>query len=218
MNNTVKTDVLIIGAGPSGLATAIHLADLLKTNGIEKQIIVVDKGQSVGSHILSGAVIKPQAFRDLLPDVNFDEIPFDSKVVSDEMYFLQNEKSSLKVPFHPPYMGNSGNYCASLGEICRYLAAKATEKGVDIYPGFSISDILYDEKGNVSYKCMKKIYDASDNLIVMPEGNLAVIDGLKGYLIAQYNGVLLICKKDEEAKIRQFVADVEAMPDGKKFI
>lgn len=65
---------------------------------------------------------------------------------------------------------------------------------------------------------MKKIYDASDNLIVMPEGNLAVIDGLKGYLIAQYNGVLLICKKDEEAKIRQFVADVEAMPDGKKFI
>ena len=128
MNNTVKTDVLIIGAGPSGLATAIHLADLLKTNGIEKQIIVVDKGQSVGSHILSGAVIKPQAFRDLLPDVNFDEIPFDSKVASDEMYFLQNEKSSLKVPFHPPYMGNSGNYCASLGEICRYLAAKAIEK------------------------------------------------------------------------------------------
>ena len=100
MNNTVKTDVLIIGAGPSGLATAIHLADLLKNNGIEKQIIVVDKGQSVGSHILSGAVIKPQAFRDLLPDVNFDEIPFDSKVASDEMYFLQNEKSSLKVPYY----------------------------------------------------------------------------------------------------------------------
>ena len=83
----------------------------------------------------------------------------------------------------------------------------------------SLYEIGYsDEKGNVSYKCMKKIYDASDNLIVMPEGNLAVIDGLKGYLIAQYNGVLLICKKDEEAKIRQFVADVEAMPDGKKFI
>ena len=83
----------------------------------------------------------------------------------------------------------------------------------------SLYEIGYsDEKGNVSYKCMKKIYDASDNLIVMPEGNLAVIDGLKGYLKAQYNGVLLICKKDEEAKIRQFVADVEAMPDGKKFI
>ena len=164
MNNTVKTDVLIIGAGPSGLATAIHLADLLKTNGIEKQIIVVDKGQSVGSHILSGAVIKPQAFRDLLPDVNFDEIPFDGKVVSDEMYFLQNEKSSLKVPFHPPYMGNSGNYCASLGEICRYLAAKATEKGVDIYPGFSMSDILYDEKGDVAgAKCIDTGIDHDGN-------------------------------------------------------
>ncbi len=164
MNNTVKTDVLIIGAGPSGLATAIHLADLLKTNGIEKQIIVVDKGQSVGSHILSGAVIKPQAFRDLLPDVNFDEIPFDSKVASDEMYFLQNEKSSLKVPFHPPYMGNSGNYCASLCEICRYLAAKATEKGVDIYPGFSMSDILYDEKGDVAgAKCIDTGIDHEGN-------------------------------------------------------
>ena len=164
MNNTVKTDVLIIGAGPSGLATAIHLADLLKTNGIEKQIIVVDKGQSVGSHILSGAVIKPQAFRGLLPDVNFDEIPFDSKVASDEMYFLQNEKSSLKVPFHPPYMGNSGNYCASLGEICRYLAAKATEKGVDIYPGFSMSDILYDEKGDVAgAKCIDTGIDHEGN-------------------------------------------------------
>lgn len=75
-----------------------------------------------------------------------------------------------------------------------------------------------DSNGNVSYKCAKKMYDSKDNLIVMPEGHLAVIDGLKGYLIAQYNEVLLICKKDEEHKIRQFVADVEAMPNGKKFI
>ena len=83
----------------------------------------------------------------------------------------------------------------------------------------SLYDLGYkDEKCNVSYKCLKKIYDASDNIIVMPEGNLAVIDGLQGYLIAQYNNVLLICRKDEEYKIRQFVADVEAMPNGKKFI
>lgn len=83
----------------------------------------------------------------------------------------------------------------------------------------SLYDLGYkDEKGNVSYKCQKRVYDASDNLIVMPEGNLAVIDGLQGYLIAQYNNVLLICKKDEEYKIRQFVADVEASANGKKFI
>jgi len=83
----------------------------------------------------------------------------------------------------------------------------------------SLYDLGYkDEKVNVSYKCLKKVYDASDNIIVMPEGNLAVIDGLQGYLIAQYNNVLLICRKDEEYKIRQFVADVEAMPNGKKFI
>ena len=75
-----------------------------------------------------------------------------------------------------------------------------------------------DEAGNVSYKCMKKMYDAKNNLIVMPEGQLALIDGLEGYLVAHYNNVLLICKKDEEYKIRQFVADVEAMPDGKRFV
>ncbi len=75
-----------------------------------------------------------------------------------------------------------------------------------------------DENGNVSYKCAKKLYDCNDNIIVMPKGKIAVIDGLKGYLVAQYNDVLLICKKDEEHKIRQFVADVEDMPEGKQFI
>lgn len=164
MNNTVKTDVLIIGAGPSGLATAIHLADLLKAKGIEKQILVVDKGQSVGSHILSGAVIKPQAFRELLPDVNFDEIPFDSSVSSDDMYLLQEKGGSIKMPFHPPYMNNDGNYCASLAEICRFLAAKATEKGVEIYPGFAISDIIYNEKGDVAgAKCIDTGIDHHGN-------------------------------------------------------
>ncbi len=164
MNNTVKTDVLIIGAGPSGLSTAIHLADLLKAKGIEKQILVVDKGQSVGSHILSGAVIKPQAFRDLLPDVNFDEIPFDSKVISDEMYLLQEKGGSFKMPFHPPYMSNNGNYCASLGEVCRFLALKATEKGVEIYPNFAISDIIYNEKGDVAgAKCIDTGIDHHGN-------------------------------------------------------
>ena len=155
MENTVKTDVLIIGAGPSGLSTAIHLADLFKANNIKKQIIVVDKGQSVGSHILSGAVIKPKVFAELLPEVKNEEIPFDSKVAKDAMYMLTCDKNAIKMPFHPPYMGNEGNYCASLGEVCRFLASKATERGVEIYTSFAMSELLYGDDGKVrGAKCI----------------------------------------------------------------
>jgi len=141
--DTVSTDVLIIGGGPSGLATAIHLADLLKSAGLERRILLIEKGASVGSHILSGAVIKTDVFKSLLPDVDFAEIPFNAKVTKDAMLML-SENGKIHVPFHPPYMSNKGNYTASLGQICRYLAKKAEEKGVEIYPGFAVSEILYD--------------------------------------------------------------------------
>ena len=153
MNNIVKTDVLIIGGGASGLAAAIKLADLLKENGLQKEILLVDKGANIGSHILSGAVLKPQVFSELLPDVSYDEIPFDCKVAQDGMYFL-TEKCKFKIPFHPPYMSNKGNVCASLGELCRFLAAKATEKGVQIYSGFAMSDILYENGKVMGAKCI----------------------------------------------------------------
>lgn len=141
---TVFTDILIIGGGPSGLATSIHLADTLKQNGLNHRILLIDKGSSVGSHILSGAVIKPDVFKSLLPDVEFSEIPFNSMVTEDSTVLL-SESGSFKLPFHIPYMTNKGNYTASLGQICRYLAKKAEEKGVEIYSGFSVDEILYKE-------------------------------------------------------------------------
>ena len=161
--NTVKTDVLIIGGGPSGLATAIKLADLLNKKGLKKEIMLVDKGESIGSHILSGAVIKPQVFSELLPETKLEEIPFDSKITIDGMYML-SENGGFKMPFHPPHMGNKGNYTASLGEICRFLAGKATEKGVQIYSGFAMSDILYNDKGQVcGAKCIDTGVDHNGN-------------------------------------------------------
>ena len=142
--NTVSTDILIIGGGPSGLATSIHLADLLKEKGLNHRILLIEKGSSIGSHIISGAVIKTDVFKSLLPGVNFSEIPFNSIVTSDKTVLL-SENGSFTLPFHVPYMNNSGNYTASLGQICRYLAKVAEEKGVEIYTGFSVSEILYKD-------------------------------------------------------------------------
>ena len=142
--DTVTTDILIIGGGPSGLSTAIHLADILKDNDIKRRILLVEKGSAIGSHILSGAVIKTEVFKSLLPGVDFNEIPFNAKVTSDTTVLL-SENGAFKLPFHVPYMNNKGNYTASLGQICRYLAKKAEEKGVEIYPGFSVNEILYKD-------------------------------------------------------------------------
>ena len=146
--NIVYTDILIIGGGPSGLATAIRLADLLKQKGLERRILLIEKGNSIGSHIVSGAIVCPKVFKDLLPEVDINEIPFNAKVGKDAL-FLLSKTGKMKLPFDPPYMGNHGNYTASLAEICRYLATKATEKGVEIYTGFSMSELLYDGNGKV---------------------------------------------------------------------
>ena len=142
--DTVSTDVLIIGGGPSGLAASIHLADILKRRGQNKRILLIEKGRAIGSHILSGAIIKPSVFKELLPDVDFSEIPFNAKVTKDKTILL-TVKRAISLPFHLPYMSNNGNYTASLGQICRYLALKAEEKGVEIYTGFAVDEILYKD-------------------------------------------------------------------------
>jgi electron-transferring-flavoprotein dehydrogenase len=142
--DTVSTEVLIIGGGPSGLAAAIHLADTFKQNGQTHRILLIEKGSSIGSHILSGAIIKPAVFKELLPDVDFSEIPFNAKVTKDRTVLL-GKKGAITLPFHVPYMNNTGNYTASLGQICKYLAVKAQEKGVEIYTGFAVDEILYKD-------------------------------------------------------------------------
>jgi electron-transferring-flavoprotein dehydrogenase len=143
-NDIISTDVLIIGGGPSGLAASIHLADILKQKGQNKRILLIEKGRAIGSHILSGAVIKPSVFKELLPESDISEIPFNAKVKKDKTILL-TEKRAIALPFHLPYMSNRGNYTASLGQICRYLAQKAEEKGVEIYTGFAIDEILYKD-------------------------------------------------------------------------
>ena len=151
--NSLSTDVLIVGAGPSGLSTAISLANKFNKNGDKKRIIVIDKGQDVGSHILSGTLVKEQAFKELLSKEEFENLPIESEVISDSTVKLSPDSFST-LPFHPPYMNNTGNKIISLSKVCRYLADVATTKGVEIYPGFAVSDLIYENNKIIGAKCI----------------------------------------------------------------
>jgi electron-transferring-flavoprotein dehydrogenase len=147
----VSTDVLIVGGGPAGLSTAIALADKLKQKGQSKRIILIEKGNSIGSHILSGAVIRPSVFKELLNTGEYDNLPFDSKV-NDDVTIKLSENGSTLLPFHPPYMNNEGNYIASLGQVCKYLATLAEQRGVEIYTGFAVDEVIYEDEKVIGVK------------------------------------------------------------------
>jgi len=143
----LEFDVLVVGAGPAGLAAAIRLKQLAP----QATVVVVEKGSEVGAHILSGAVIDPIALDRLLPDWRKGESPVKTQVSEDRFYWLSAARA-LRVPnfLMPPLMSNHGNYVGSLGNVCRWLAGKATELGVDIYPGFAATEVLFDPAGAVA--------------------------------------------------------------------
>ena len=151
--NSLLADVLIVGAGPSGLSTAISLANKFNKNGEKKRIIVLDKGQEVGAHILSGTLVKEQALKELLNTEEFENFPMECEVISDQTIRLTPESFSA-LPFHPPYMNNAGNKIISLSKACRYLADVAIEKGVEIYTGFAVSDLIYENGKVIGVKCI----------------------------------------------------------------
>ncbi len=147
---TMEYDVVIVGAGPAGLAAAIRLKQLARDGGREVGVCVLEKGSEVGAHILSGAVLEPRALNELLPDWKDRGAPLTAPVTSERFLFL-TEKSGLAWPtfFLPAAMQNHGNYIISLGNLCRWLAGQAEELGVEVYPGFAAAEILYDEGGAV---------------------------------------------------------------------
>lgn len=142
----MEFDVVIVGAGPSGLASAIRLAQLSQENNSNLNICVVEKGSEVGAHILSGNVFEPRALNELIPDWKEKGAPLNTPVTDDNFVFL-TKKKHFKLPT-PPQMHNEGNYIISLGNLCRWLAEQAQNLGVQIFPGFPASEILFDETGN----------------------------------------------------------------------
>ena len=144
---SMEYDVVIVGAGPSGLSTAIKLKQI----NPETNVCIVEKASEVGAHILSGNVFETRALDELLPDwKNMEDCPLKTKVTKEKLLFLF-EKSHITVPSFllPPVQHNKGNYIASLANMCRWLGQIAENLGVEIYPGFAASEILYDDQGKV---------------------------------------------------------------------
>ena len=143
----MEYDVVVVGAGPSGLASAIRLMQLAAEQEREISVCVLEKGSEVGAHILSGAVIEPRALNELIPDWKEKGAPLNVAATDDSFVFL-TESSSIRLPT-PPQMHNEGNYVVSLGNFCRWLAEQAEELGVEIFPGFAAAEVLYHEDGSV---------------------------------------------------------------------
>ena len=144
----MEYDIVIVGAGPSGLACAIRVRQLCAERGLDLSVCVIEKGSEVGAHILSGAVIEPRALDELLPDWKERGAPLSTAVTEDRFMFLTRNRA-LRLPT-PPQMHNHGNYIISLGNLCRWLATQAEALGVEIYPGFAAAEVLYDDAGTVT--------------------------------------------------------------------
>ena len=146
----MQYDVVVVGAGPAGLAAAIRLKQLAIECGHEVSVCIVEKGSEVGAHILSGAVMDPRALAELFPNWQELNAPLNAPV-SEDRFLLLTEKSAFKVPnlLLPQCFQNHGNYVISLGNVCRWLGQQAETLGVEIFPGFAAAAVLYNDDGSV---------------------------------------------------------------------
>src|SRR5882757_3722856 len=149
--DVMEYDVLVVGAGPAGLAAACRIKQKASAAGKDISVCLVEKGSEVGAHILSGAVFEPRALNELFPNWKELGAPLNTPVKRDEVWFFTSPTVGIKTPgpFVPKTMHNEGNYIISLGNLCRWMAQQAESLGVEIYPGFAAQEILIDEQNIV---------------------------------------------------------------------
>ena len=145
---SMEFDVTIVGAGPAGLAAACRTMQLARDQNKDLSVCILEKGSEIGAHILSGAVFEPRALDELFPNWRELDAPLITPVTEDAVFYLSNSDKAYKIPdlFVPKSMRNEGNYIISLGNLCRWMAQQAEQMGVDIFPGFPASEILYDSE------------------------------------------------------------------------
>ena len=188
---SMEFDVVIVGGGPAGLASAIRLKQLAAEKGTDVNVCLIEKGAEIGAHILSGAVMDPRALTELLPNWKEDGAPLNAPV-SEDRFFILSETGATQVPngLLPGCFHNEGNYVISLGNLCRWLGEQAEALGIEIYPGFAGAEVLYDENGAVTGVAtgdMGRLHDGSEGPNFQPGMELLgkytfFAEGCRGHL------------------------------------
>ena len=148
---SMEFDILIVGGGPAGLAAACKLMILASEHQLDISVCLIEKGSEIGAHTLSGAILETRSLDELFPMWKDMDAPLNTPVSKDEMYIYLSRERAIRLPqwMIPKPMHNEGNYIVSMGNVCRWLAEQAESSGVEVYPGFSASEILYNEDGSV---------------------------------------------------------------------